>query len=593
MRLISTMMKSMKRVLNVRYILPLVVGVAVMLYFGLALPSLLRFQEQLQLFLCSGSYASDVCYLPGGVADYVGRFVTQFFLHTWGGVTLLSLLLVTLYVAVVQLIVNRPIVNRLIVHVLALLPVLLMCRFLSDDSALLGGLVALLLVVLAAMRLPRRNLMAQGMVALVLLPAMYQLAGPLALLLAVMAAGAMLRAERSLVTAVWIIVLTIEALVLPFVWRELLVLPLDRLFYGLHYYRNPQVTPVWLWASGIMVTVLYVLPLREPKCGMRSWTMCIAWASVTAMVCVVAMGYNARVEEAMHYDFMARMQHWNRIMRTADQRKPNGQIPVTALNLALAMKGRMADHMFEYQQNGSTGLLPVFVRDAVSPLVTSEAYYQLGMVNTAQRFTFEAQEAIPDFQKSVRCYKRLAETNLICGRYEVARKYLMALRQTLFYREWADETLALLGNEEAIDRHEEYGRLRQCIVADDYFYSERDIPQMLGRQFLANPTNRIAFEYLLAANLLAGDIGTFVQCFDMGFTQLGYSQIPTAWQQALLMWWSRTHTAQEQMPGGIRPEVKQQLNEFYAMVQQKRPEAEIAQRFGETYWYYYFYMRPK
>lgn len=564
-----------------------------MLYFGLALPSCLRFQEQFQLFLFNVSYAREVCSLPGGVADYVGRFITQFFLHPWEGVALLTILLVALQQSIVKLIVYRPIENNLIVHLFSLLPVLLMCRFLCDDSALVGGLVALLLVVLATMRLPRRNLMAQGIVALVLLPLLYQLAGPLSLLLALMSAGAMMRTERSFVTIVWIIVLFLEALVLPFVWHELLVLPLDRLFYGLHYYRNPLVAPAWLWSSGIMVSVLYVLPSRVLRCGMRGLTMCFAWISVAAMVCVVAMGYNARVEEALHYDFMARMHHWNRIMRTADQRKPNGQIPVTALNLALAMKGRMADHMFEYHQNGYTGLLPVFVRDAVSPLVTSEAYYQLGMINTAQRFTFEAQEAIPDYQKSVRCYKRLAETNLICGRYEVARKYLLALRQTLFYCDWAEEILSLLGNEDAIDRHEEYGRLRQCIVADDYFYSDRDIPQMLGRQFLANPTNRIAFEYLLAANLLAGDLDTFVQCFDMGFTQLGYSQIPAVWQQALLMWWSRSHTAQEQMPGGIRTEVKQQLNEFYAMVQQKRPEAEIAQRFGETYWYYYFYMRPK
>jgi hypothetical protein len=72
------------------------------------------------------------------------------------------------------------------------------------------------------------------------------------------------------------------------------------------------------------------------------------------------------------------------------------------------------------------------------------------MIYVAQRTVFEAQEAILDFQKSARCYKRLAQTNLIIGSYEVARKYLMALQKTLFYRDWANETLPLLGNEEAI-----------------------------------------------------------------------------------------------------------------------------------------------
>ncbi|KAA6305365.1 hypothetical protein EZS27_042983, partial [termite gut metagenome] len=42
------------------------------------------------------------------------------------------------------------------------------------------------------------------------------------------------------------------------------------------------------------------------------------------------------------------------------------------------------------------------------------------MINTAQSFAFEAMEVIPDYQKSVRCIKRLAETNLINSQYEVA-----------------------------------------------------------------------------------------------------------------------------------------------------------------------------
>lgn len=62
-----------------------------------------------------------------------------------------------------------------------------------------------------------------------------------------------------------------------------------------------------------------------------------------------------------------------------------------------------------------------FVNDFTIPLVAGEPYYYLGLVNVAQQFVFEAMEAVPDYRKSVRCFKRLAETNLINGRYEVAR----------------------------------------------------------------------------------------------------------------------------------------------------------------------------
>ena len=113
----------------------------------------------------------------------------------------------------------------------------------------------------------------------------------------------------------------------------------------------------------------------------------------------------------------------------------------------------MGDRMFEFYQNGTEGLLPEFQRDFTSPLPTSEAYYHLGMVNTAQRFTFEAMEAIPNFNKSGRCFKRLAETNLINGQYEVAAKYLRLLRKTIFYRDWAEDAMTYLYNEEKINAH--------------------------------------------------------------------------------------------------------------------------------------------
>ena len=213
----------------------------------------------------------------------------------------------------------------------------------------------------------------------------------------------------------------------------------------------------------------------------------------------------------MQYDFMARHQQWNRILETINTEKPNNQIGVTVQNLALAMRGMLLDHLLDYNQNGIAGLLPDVKEDAASPLPTAEAFYQLGMINVAQRTVFEAQEAILDFQKSGRCYVRLAQTNLINGNYEVARKYLMALQKTLFYREWANETLPLLGNEEAIAKHPEYGRLRQMAYKDDFYFSDHVTPEMLESLYFRNTDNHMAYQYLIAYYMLTGDRERFNQ----------------------------------------------------------------------------------
>jgi len=226
---------------------------------------------------------------------------------------------------------------------------------------------------------------------------------------------------------------------------------------------------------------------------------------VAIMGSVVWKNANFKAEKVMQYDFMARHQQWNRILETVNREKPNNQIGVTVQNLALAMHGMLADRLFEYNQNGTAGLLPDVQTDATSPLPTAEAFYQLGMVYVAQRTVFEAQEAILDFQKSGRCYKRLAQTNLINGQYEVARKYLTALQKTLFYRDWANETLPLLGDEEAIARHPEYGRLRRFSYDGDFYFSDHVTPEMLETLFFHDTDNRLAFEYLRAYCMLTGD----------------------------------------------------------------------------------------
>ena len=287
---------------------------------------------------------------------------------------------------------------------------------------------------------------------------------------------------------------------------------------GSHYHRYPTVTPYLLYAAWLSAIIL---PFLVRAC--HKWLSILSGskdrgvALFTYVLVMVVMGSlvwknaNFKAEKVMQYDFMARHQQWNRILETINVEKPNNQIGVTVQNLALAMHGMLLEHMSDYHQNGIAGLLPDVKEDATSPLPTAEAFYQLGMINVAQRTVFEAQEAILDFQKSGRCYKRLAETNLINGQYEVARKYLTALQKTFFYCDWANETLQLLGNEKAIANHSEYGRLRQWAYKDDFYFSDHVTPEMLESLYSRNPDNRMAYQYLLAYYMLTGDRERFNQ----------------------------------------------------------------------------------
>lgn len=579
---------DMKKVVLPRAILSSIFAVAVCCFFGAVYPHHLHFQEQYQLFLFDVEYALDVMALPGGVADYVGRFLTQFFIYAWLGAALLALLL-----AGVQLLLSRGVKGSWL-YALSYVPSLLLWRLMLDENVLPGAVVAVLLCLVADEALQRvRPGGLRCVLTVVGLPLLYWLAGPVALWLYLAVALRLLVQQRRSAGAIaMVVVVVLLALALPTIARRLVAVDPDRLAYGVHYFRYATTHVAWpLWTAVAAVLLVRLADLVGDRLRVRQFSpvlmTLLGWAVVGAPLIVT--GINRASEEVMAYDFMARHQMWNRILLMADRQEPNNATSATVHNLAMAMKGRLADHMFEYPQRGTSGLLPKFERDPFSPLSTAEAFYQLGMINTAQQFVFEAQEAIPDYQKSARCYKRLAETNLINGAYDVARKYLLALRKTWYYRAWANETLALLADEDAIARHPEYGRLRRLNIQASFFFSDRELPQMLGQLLMSNRQNRLAFEYLEAIYLLQGNLDNFAQCYGLS-APLAYPTTPTVFQHGLLLFWSRDHAASEKVPAGFRPDIIQSMHQFYADIQSKRySAAQMKERWGKTYWYYYFY----
>ncbi len=472
--------KELKTLKHLHLLCTLLFGVAVLLFFGLVYPHHLHYQEQFQLFLFDSAYVWDIIKLPGGVADLLGRFCTQFFLYAWVGAFIIALLL-----SAVQLLTFRlfnvlssrvwrceqsSMVNGQWFYGLSFIPSFLLWLFLLDEHALLGGVWAVLLTLLAVWGL--------------------------------------LRIVQGGRTVAYVLLTILTLFVLYWV-----------AFGGSHYYRYPTIFPTLLyvaWASAVILPFLvrfcqnhfsFLVPRSSLLISRSSFLVPLSSFIVVSAImgAIVWKNANFKAEKVMGYDFMACHQQWNRILQTVDKERPNNQIGVTVQNLALAMHGLLVDHGHEYNQNGIAGLLPDVQSDATSPMPTAEAFYQLGMVYVAQRTVFEAQEAILDFQKSARCYKRLAQTNLIIGSYEVARKYLTALQKTLFYRDWANETLPLLGNEEAIAKHPEYGRLRKCAYGEDFYFSDHTTPEMLESLYYSNPDNHLALQYLIAYYMLTGD----------------------------------------------------------------------------------------
>ena len=592
------------------YILPVVYGLCVFVFFWKYFPYHLHYKEQFQLFLFTKNYFIETCSHPGGFCNYVGRFFTQFFLFSFVGALLISCFLT----GIQQLV--YAITRRFSKHsaglLLSFLPSLYYWYLFCDVTAQTGGLIALLLTLISTLvGISLKSSTVRRIYLFASIPVLYWLAGGVVLLSVLLLiwyewhtlrSASELKPKNKLLThhSSLIIFSSVAAIclvfLLPFIVKYFMEqYSLYRYWWGVNYVQFVLDSPhkmLYLWTI-IILNVAGVLFLPKIK-TMRTFVsygiqIFVFLFSIYFVILKYAYPQNLPTKEIVAYDYYIRMQNWDKVIAMADQKSPTVPITVTSLNLALYKTGQLPDRMFHYFQNGPEGLLPTFQRDFLIPMVAGEPYWYLGFVNTAKRFAFEAMEALPDFQKSVRAIKRLTEANIVNGYYKVASKYLSLLENTLFYRNWARETRAFLYNEAKIDAHPEWGKIRRFRTEEDFFFSEREKDMMLGILFQQRRDNRMAYEYLMAYTLLTKNLVVFPDYFQMrkDFT---YDEIPRSWQEALVYLWGLTNVSMDSIPFPISSSVKREVVEYariYTTMQS--PEPALRRLFSNTYWYYFHF----
>ena len=445
------------------------VGVGIFLFWFIAYPHALSYQEQYQLFLWSGDYLVERLSIPGGFVGWLSEFIVQFYYIEWLGALLLALLFVAL-----QLVSARLLPKQL--WWLSIVPVLLLWWLMGDINVLLSLPVAIVLALGLACVMPRRYTWADVAV----LPVAYWLIGP----------------------AVWVYIL-VRALQLG--WKHLW-------------------SAGWLLAVQLMAYAWFLpqWPLQQALTGLNYYRIPLHYPQLS--------GYDKDMYELIRLDYLVRNERWDEIVKRAAAYQVCTPFWSNCVNLALAQKRLLADRMFDFYQSGEDALIMPRTRDLTSMLPSAEAFWCLGMVNSAQRYMFDTQESILDGRKSGRCTKRIAECMLVNGHYKTANKHLELLKKSLFYRSWAEKVRL---NDDWVNAHPVYGPLRKLRYQENFLYSYEEIDKMFGLLFMNNQQNRMALDYFMAQLLLKGNIAGFQQ--NMGIVQQygGYRQMPLGYQDVM------------------------------------------------------------
>lgn len=580
-------------------LLSLLFGVAVVIFWAVPFVGGLCFQEQYQMFLFDTGYFLERIVLPGGLADYISEFLVQFYYMPVLGGAIIALLLMGIQTAVWGLMKQYGARHDFPGYLLSFLPSIALWCAMGDQNVLLSFVVALFgALVIGWIHNRFHNRLVKVVFELVSTVLVYWLLGPVVFLYAVLMIGDTLKNAKQkgnvfsgIGYSVCILVLTIAWILLT---TQTLQYPLYRILAGLNYYRYPgAISPlpfvVMVWA--VVIPFLGMIPCHRKSLQKLQQSKVVIVLSYVLVIVASWFGIKASFDEMTYdlidYDFLVRTEQWDKIIEKAEKKPATTPLSVSCVNLALSQKGVLADRLFEFYQNGGEGLFPTFTRDMTSPVSTAEIFFRLGMVNDAERYMFEAQEAIPNYRKSARLTRRIIECEIINGNYQVAAKLLRRLQKTLFYSNWANQTMALLGNEKAINQHPIYGKLRKYREKkQDFLFSDREMDQMLGLLFLNDNHNRMAYEYLMCYELLQRDMEKFMQYYPLG-RFVGYDHIPRTFQEILIGNWMKTHSNPRTIPYSVDAQNVNNTLNFIQLYMQNPKDPQLGQQpYVSNAWHY-------
>lgn len=252
---------------------------------------------------------------------------------------------------------------------------------------------------------------------------------------------------------------------------------------------------------------------------------------------------------------------------------------LTRLNLALAETGQLADKAFHYTQAGSDGIFIPWAQTVETGELLSDIYWSMGHVAYAQRMAMET-TVLDDGDYNPDMMKRLIETNLVFGAYDVARKYIAILEKDKSFRKAAASYRRFLDDDEAIEADPVLGPKRKCIPDKDFISLVRGIDEDLKDIIRANPSHHNTIEYLGIIYLLDCEMDKFKEVLDEFYGTEALPVLPVSFSEAACMLSEIDRGYWRQV--GVSQDLYKRYREFTKRLGTGLP----MDKFKDTFWYY-------
>ena len=320
----------------------------------------------------------------------------------------------------------------------------------------------------------------------------------------------------------------------------------------------------------------------------------------TALVVALVIGVYTFWMKDENYHHELTMQHrisqldWAGVLEEAAKQndEPTRSI-VMMRNLALSRLGRQANEMFLYKNGSKAYASPFGMRlmMVVGPLI----YYQYGMLNYCNRLCMEMGV---EFGFRAEDYKLMVNCAILENDLPIARKYIHLLKQTCFFREWAEHAESLLGKPKLITSDKELSPITHMlhyenVVGGDQGFTERFLMNQLATSKYAD--DPIFLEQKLLATLWTKNHKQFWHHFANYVYRNPKGPMPRYFQEAAYLY-SKLEGRKNLDAVPFDQGIKDTFDRFMSFAQNyDNQDVEVAREglypyFGQTYYYDYYTM---
>ena len=356
--------------------------------------------------------------------------------------------------------------------------------------------------------------------------------------------------------------------------------------------------PYYLLALFFVIMVLTYKADRKGAKPMKKFQY-LTCQTVIAILLVGSVYTFWMKDENFHHELT--MQHriakldWTGVLEEAavQEDEPTRAI-VMMRNLALSRLGRQGNEMFLYKNGSKAYAVPFGMRLMI--VAGQLIYYQYGMLNYCNRLCIEMGV---EFGFRTEDYQWLVNCAILEDDKPLARKYLGILKQTLFYRDWAEQAEILLGHPERIAKDPEREFITHMLHYDnklggDQGYTENFLMKQLERSTYKD--DPIFQEQTLLATLWTKDIKKFWYHFYDYIALHPQDPMPRYYQEAAYLYGKiEGREDLDNMP--FDPDVIEGFDRFMNTASNyENKEVEVGRKglypfFGKTYYYDYYTMR--